>query len=365
MTIIEFKLGKGYSPDFSKISVEVLQLVRISNPIKLEDGQWVIRIEANAVDNTPAAGVPDEPRNVEGMTRAEFETRIRQEHAYDNVIAKERGITSMTQEKIDADVRERVELNYPSDAFDYAAKNCTGCTAFDNDAMEVHFVQGCAGCVARMQKVAGFGPLLAAPASAQPSVASDEYNPNDWYRVTAVIGDQIEQLNVLDMKPRDNWGVDLAVELPKQPPVAVTEEQKQVINFAADMIDEKFGSPMKASEMLRALLVTSPPKTLTDVARDVIAERQRQVSTEGWSASHDDKHTSHELARAAACYAYQTPRLMLDGKRLWPWDDSWWKDSGYRSCLIKSGALILAEIERLDRRALLSTGETQSTKDQS
>lgn len=38
-----------------------------------------------------------------------------------------------------------------------------------------------------------------------------------------------------------------------------------------------------------------------------------------------------------------------------PWEDrlpAWWKPKDYRSNLVKSGALILAELERLDRAAL-------------
>lgn len=94
---------------------------------------------------------------------------------------------------------------------------------------------------------------------------------------------------------------------------------------------------------------------------DVVAERQRQVSAEGWTAEHDDAHISGELAGAAACYArhvngrqwvypgdperYELEEAPLD----WPWDDAWWKPKSPRSDLVRAGALILAEIERLDR----------------
>ena len=36
---------------------------------------------------------------------------------------------------------------------------------------------------------------------------------------------------------------------------------------------------------------------------DVIAERQRQISAEGWSLDHDDSPRNGDLAAAAACYA--------------------------------------------------------------
>jgi hypothetical protein len=94
------------------------------------------------------------------------------------------------------------------------------------------------------------------------------------------------------------------------------------------------------------------PVALSDAARDVLTERQRQVSVEGWTPEHDDGHGEGVLAQAAGCYA----RWAFEGNRLpnwtppdWPWDDEWWKAGDPRRNLIKAGALILAEIERLDR----------------
>lgn len=93
-------------------------------------------------------------------------------------------------------------------------------------------------------------------------------------------------------------------------------------------------------------------------AIDLIAtERQRQIIQEGWSFSHDDQHNDGELAAAATCYAMPdeirnaiiwniTVRF-----RIWPWADCFWKPSpGNRIReLVKAGALIVAEIERLQR----------------
>lgn len=97
----------------------------------------------------------------------------------------------------------------------------------------------------------------------------------------------------------------------------------------------------------------------------IAKERQRQTSQEGWTSEHDDEHTDGELANAAACYA-MTPdsrkelglfegmhswfkRTILE--RLWPWDDSWWKPTKSKRIreLTKAGALIAAEIDRLQR----------------
>lgn len=100
----------------------------------------------------------------------------------------------------------------------------------------------------------------------------------------------------------------------------------------------------------------------------VVAERRRQIEVEGWTGEHDDTHQRGELAQAAACYAQPEPiyepRLTVPVG--WPWAAEWWKPAshnprtraldhtgvGRRRDLVRAGALILAEIERLDRRAL-------------
>lgn len=86
------------------------------------------------------------------------------------------------------------------------------------------------------------------------------------------------------------------------------------------------------------------------VLDEIAAERHRQVMSEGWSAEHDDNHNGGELAKAAACYAIGCPLF-------WPWDERWWNPKGERRNLIRAGALIVAEIERLDRLACRPQGE--------
>lgn len=91
--------------------------------------------------------------------------------------------------------------------------------------------------------------------------------------------------------------------------------------------------------------------TLSQAITDVIAERQRQVNVEGWTHLNDDAYYENQLSQAAGSYALHA---FDDGQRnfvpaWWPWDESWWKPSNPRRNLVKAGALILAEIERLDR----------------
>lgn len=87
---------------------------------------------------------------------------------------------------------------------------------------------------------------------------------------------------------------------------------------------------------------------MTKAAEDVLAERRRQVEQEGWTTSHDDQHTDGSLAQAAACYAWPWHRS-YEPPLLWPWALHWWKPKDRRSDLVRAGALIIAEIERLDR----------------
>ncbi|WCX21999.1 hypothetical protein KK214_16160 [Pseudomonas aeruginosa] len=95
---------------------------------------------------------------------------------------------------------------------------------------------------------------------------------------------------------------------------------------------------------------------------DVQAERRRQITAEGWTPEHDDEHDTGALASAAGCYAmFSLAYPAGDPSRFWPWDKSWWKPSpdGRRN-MVKAGALILAEIERLDRVAASQGGPSDA-----
>lgn len=92
---------------------------------------------------------------------------------------------------------------------------------------------------------------------------------------------------------------------------------------------------------------------MSTALKDIASERRRQIKVEGWSLEHDDSHTNGEMACAAAVYAKHSA-----GKRVhrpgscpleWPWAIAWWKPKDRRGDLVRAGALIVAEIERLDR----------------
>jgi hypothetical protein len=85
----------------------------------------------------------------------------------------------------------------------------------------------------------------------------------------------------------------------------------------------------------------------------IAEERKRQMEQEGWNTDHDDDHYNEELAAAASCYARPDERGDKGNgvPEYWPWDDKWWKPTPKDRVreLVKAGALIAAEIDRLQR----------------
>lgn len=97
-------------------------------------------------------------------------------------------------------------------------------------------------------------------------------------------------------------------------------------------------------------------------AEQIIAERARQIQMEGYDSAHDDHHDKGDLADAAAAYAKvasaqtrgatidEFPADMLICEGEWPWAENDWKPSvNPVKNLVKAGALIAAEIDRLMR----------------
>lgn len=89
-------------------------------------------------------------------------------------------------------------------------------------------------------------------------------------------------------------------------------------------------------------------------SEDVVAERLRQMTDEGFSNSMDDDYRDRSLVRAACCYALyaaDTDDFRALGRipLQWPWSKKWWKPTNRRRDLVKAAALIIAEIDRIDR----------------
>jgi hypothetical protein len=108
------------------------------------------------------------------------------------------------------------------------------------------------------------------------------------------------------------------------------------------------------------------------VLGDVANERTRQVVVEGFSPAADDRQDPGMLARAAACYArfaglvlsrddlrsgggVEIPEVDRGVPREWPFSRAWWKPRVPRHDLIRAIALLVAEVERIDRQAQAET----------
>ncbi|HIF4293697.1 TPA: DUF550 domain-containing protein [Salmonella enterica subsp. enterica serovar Infantis] len=124
--------------------------------------------------------------------------------------------------------------------------------------------------------------------------------------------------------------------------------EKLAINKARQWPEPKDGEPRLhiKEQPVPAASSESVSQSLTDALRDVIAERQRQVSVKGWTPEHDDTYTCGELSGAAISYIEPMEAVFY-----WPaeWHDDSFKPSDERRNLVKATALLLAEIERLDR----------------
>ena len=132
-----------------------------------------------------------------------------------------------------------------------------------------------------------------------------------------------------------------------------------------ETIDDLKNVLAHANDWLRTIAPKHQQDTLSERASMstgielIAAERERQVTQEGWTADHDAEHTHDELANAAACYSMsEDQRRYFDAfagvfidlqKEIWPWGASWWKPSSDNRIkeLVKAGALIAAEIDRL------------------
>jgi len=97
---------------------------------------------------------------------------------------------------------------------------------------------------------------------------------------------------------------------------------------------------------------------MSQAIQDVTTERNRQVDKEGYDHDHDDQYETGELAIAGYCYANHAVYRIRHGEKIklktpinWPWSGEFWKPKNPRQDLVRSAALIIAEIERIDRRA--------------
>ncbi|HFX0794048.1 TPA: hypothetical protein ACID0C_001841 [Pseudomonas aeruginosa] len=115
------------------------------------------------------------------------------------------------------------------------------------------------------------------------------------------------------------------------------------------MSDKDHDTRITAERQLLSILAAAPGKEVPQAWIDVQEERRRQITAEGWTPEHDDLYCAAELPRAAAAYILNGAND--EAPAIWPFVAKWWKPRDARSNYVRAGALILAEIERLDRAA--------------
>jgi hypothetical protein len=154
------------------------------------------------------------------------------------------------------------------------------------------------------------------------------------------------------------FGISVAAQAYFLPLFGVAISLHQNLMFAGVMTVISIARQFVMRRVFEALHIRRP---LSPFMQALIAERFRQVETEGWSLDHDDQHEPGELATAGAAYAKQASWHLnnpgLDPARQrrltmpnwWPWDLQWWKPTEFRRDLVKAGALIVAEGEKFDR----------------
>lgn len=113
---------------------------------------------------------------------------------------------------------------------------------------------------------------------------------------------------------------------------SVTENFKKQIKMLFDsvdkiMLDKKIKSITKSTDWMPS------PDTIPGVGL-ILNERERQLKELGYTSEHDDNHTENFLALEAIRYATPIEDAFLEDRI----DD-----------LVKAGALIAAEIDRLQR----------------
>lgn len=157
-------------------------------------------------------------------------------------------------------------------------------------------------------------------------------------------------------------------------PIEPTLEMVKAMRFRneAPVLTDKYGGAFKrtldedASNLARynAMLKSAPQPPepasakllqltdeLTQAALDVVSERRGQIEREGWTTEHDDKHARGEMQIAAACLCVDATDacVMFDEEIVDLWGFAKKHRGDRRRQLVIAGALILAEIERIDR----------------
>lgn len=205
----------------------------------------------------------------------------------------------------------------------------------------------------------------AAPAGAMP-VANSPERPDGWALVKSPITEEMHcaavkvlvRANGVDGLPQRMLDAMVATAPPAtvKDSLIVQPAPAEPACHIAEVSDEEVAiacTPAQRLLLREGMQLYAGPVAMPDTqaALDVLAERKRQVESEGWTPEKDDQYSSHVLSVAAGCYAMYTLAYPAgDPPQGWPFDPWWWKPSDdTRRNYVKAAALLLAEIERIDR----------------
>lgn len=95
---------------------------------------------------------------------------------------------------------------------------------------------------------------------------------------------------------------------------------------------------------------------MTTGAELIAAERERQINDLGFSTrDHDEDHKHNELTRAAIAFAWSALGHPDKAQSMWPFPEEMHKGESVHRDLVKAGALIAAELDRLGEPAEATT----------
>lgn len=176
----------------------------------------------------------------------------------------------------------------------------------------------------------------------------------DWTRCALRREEQLASGGIR-LEAIDNAGRGAPGRVPARLPIEAMHQQLLDMLGATD----HQGAAARIGELagLELLLTTGGAgRGVTTIAQ----ERRRQIEGERFDPTADQQYDQGELARAAACYvrleamrsvAATVPGTAVDDRvpPEWPWARCWWKPKDRRSNLVRAGALIAAELDRMDR----------------
>lgn len=176
----------------------------------------------------------------------------------------------------------------------------------------------------------------------------------DWTRCELRREEQLASGDIR-LEAIDNAGRGAPGRVPARLPIEAMHQQLLDMLGATD----HQGAAARIGELagLELLLTTGGAgRGVTTIAQ----ERRRQIEGERFDPTADQQYDQGELARAAACYvrleamrsvAATVPGTAVDDRvpPEWPWARCGWKPKDRRSNLVRAGALIAAELDRMDR----------------